>query len=194
MRFGRGCSRSDSPWYRDRRSRGRSHAPDSAGDRGNDARRGAGLPGFPPREASVCKRVVVVVKHLSERGGRLRRVPAGSSRARVSRPRRRRHSRRRPSIRRAVRLELAVHLRSRARARPQARRRLPAARVRRRRAGPDCRELRGARRRGHLGIVGDATSVDRGLAEARPLRSSASSDRGLASARPPKTEFRKLTL
>jgi len=185
MRFGRGCSRSDSLWYRDRRSRGRSHAPDSAGDRGNDARRREGFLGCPAREAGVRQRLVVVVKHLPERGGRLRRVPAGSSRARVSRPRRRRHSRRGPSVRRAVRLELAVHLRSRARARPQARRRLPAARVRRGRARPDRGELRGTRRRGDLGVAGGATSVDRGLAEARPLRSSASSDRGLASARLP---------
>jgi hypothetical protein len=57
------------------------------------------------------------VKHLPERGGRLRRVPEGASRAPVPRDQRRGHAGRGARVRGALRVDLAVDPRSVPRAR-----------------------------------------------------------------------------
>ena len=60
------------------------------------------------REAGARERLVVLVKHVPERGGRLRRLPGGSPGGRVPRARRRELGRGGTGVRRGVRLDVAV--------------------------------------------------------------------------------------
>ena len=87
------------------------------------ARRRADLARRLPRPAGADQRLVVVVKHLPERGGRLRRVRREPPGDRVRRDQRRGHARRGRGVRRALRLVMGVDAGPGAGARPQPRRR-----------------------------------------------------------------------
>jgi hypothetical protein len=144
-----------------RRGRCRRDTGSRAGslDRGDVARRRAHLPGRLPRPPCARQRLVVVVKHVPERGGRLRRLPEGKPGARLPRHQRRRHAGRGQVVPRSLRLDLAVDSGSGTSTRAQARRELPAARHPDRRARRRRGLVGGRRRCRDLGSPGREAAV-----------------------------------
>jgi len=133
--------------------------PACAGYRGDVARRRADLARRLSRAPGVRQCVVVLVKHVPERGGRLRRVSRMASRARLPRDQRRGHARRGARLSPGARVDVALDSGSSAWPRPYARRRLPTARDRGRRRGAGRDEPRGSRRRRYVGVARRTAAV-----------------------------------